>query len=154
MGVRADWLANSGVAVALRETPWAIPAIQCVHIAAIALLISSSVLAQMRIAGWMAVDQPLDQIASWVQPRLRLCIAVLLATGLLMILSEPNRTLGNPAFWAKMGAVISAFGLTEIQVRFAHSGGAFPGWGRPAAFVVLMLWIVAIACGRWIAYLY
>lgn len=154
MGVRADWLANSGVAVALRETPWAIPAIQCVHIAAIALLVSSSLLGQMRIAGWMAVDQPLDRIASWLQPRLRLCIAILLATGLLMILSEPNRTLGNPAFWAKMGAVIFAFGLTEMQIGFALSGGKIPGWGRPAAYAVLMLWIVAIACGRWIAYLY
>lgn len=154
MGAWAEGLANSGVAVALRETPWAIPAIQCVHIAAIALLVSSSLVGQLRIAGWMAVDQQPGRVMAWLRPRLRLCVLVLLATGLLMILSEPNRTLGNPAFWGKIGVIILAFGLSEMQIGFVLSKGEAPRWGRAAAWAVLALWAVAIACGRWIAYLY
>lgn len=154
MGEVGNWLAKTGLAVALQDTPWAIPAIQCVHIAAIALLLMSSVVGQMRFAGLLATDESAACVAAWLRPRLRGFVAALLATGLLMIVSEPNRTLGNAVFWAKMGVVAFAFGLSELQVGAALSQRPAAAWVRPAAFGILLLWIVAIACGRWIAYLY
>lgn len=150
----AKTLAGTPLAAGLRDTPWAIPAIQCLHIAAIAVLLVSSLVGQLRIAGLMAGDEPLDRIALWLRPRMRGAVAVLLATGLLMILSEPSRTLGNAVFWAKLGVVAAAFTLSEQLVARAAAAAPLPRWARPTSLVVLALWVVAIACGRWIAYLY
>lgn len=148
------WLAATPVATALRDTPWAIPAIQCIHIAAIALLLVSSLIGQLRFAGMMATDEPLGAMAAWLRPRVRIPVAVLLATGLLMIASEPNRTLGNAVFWIKLAVVTAAVALSERLAGLAGSGTPLPRWTAPANLLVLLLWVVAIACGRWIAYLY
>lgn len=150
----AAWLADSALAVSLRDTSWAVPAIQSVHIAAIALLLTASLVGQLRFAGWMAADQPAGAIAAWLRPRVRALLGVLLGTGLLMIVSEPNRTLSNAVFWLKLVIVVGALALSEWQVRTALAQRP-PGLRTTAiALAVLLLWIAAIACGRWIAYLY
>lgn len=146
------WLAGTALAQGLRDTSWAIPAIQCVHIAAIAILLVSSLIGQLRLAGLVATDVEVRSVAHWLAPRVRWPLAILLATGAMMIVSEPERTLTNTVFWVKLGLVTCALVLSERQIRQAS---ADPVWTtRVLAIAVLLLWLGAIICGRWIAYLY
>lgn len=148
------WLAGTGLAQALRDTPWVIPAVQCVHIGAIAILFVSSLVGQLRLAGLLANDVDPHRVAVWLAPRVRWPLAVLLATGAMMVISEPERTLTNAVFWVKLGLVLGALALSERQFR-AAAGANEPGSGtRVVAIAVLLLWLGAILCGRWIAYVY
>lgn len=147
-------LADSQLAQLLRDTSWAIPAVQCVHIAAIAVLFVSSLVGQLRLAGLMATDVEPAPIGRWLAPRVRWPFAALLITGSLMIISEPERTLTNSVFWVKMGLVVCALALSELLFRAAAKPGEASQVARIGALTVLVLWLGAIVCGRWIAYLY
>lgn len=138
----AERLYDSPPSAFVRDVAWLIPAIQSVHILAIAVVLASALVVALRLAGAFATDAPREAVLGRHLPWLGGALLVLLATGLLMILGEPDRTLTNDVFWLKMGLVLVAFVATRLTPR---AGGA-------VALVALGLWIAIAACGRWIAY--
>jgi len=79
---------------------------------------------------------------------------VLLATGLVMIIGEPDRTLSNVTFWIKMALVSVAF-LASLALRKPLLDSTRAAREAPAkglAWILLALWVAVIFCGRWIAY--
>jgi hypothetical protein len=81
-------------------------------------------------------------------------LAVLLATGLVMIIGEPERTLTNVPFWIKMALVVTgvlaSIGLRKPLLTPLDRSGTGPA--RSLAWIMLSLWVAVIFCGRWIAY--
>jgi hypothetical protein len=84
---------------------------------------------------------------------------ILLATGILMIIAEPARSLKNPAFQLKMLLLIAALIVTGLfqflQRRDATFGDLRSGPRATAAAVAIasmLLWSSIIFAGRWIAY--
>ena len=83
----------------------------------------------------------------------------LLATGTIMIIGEPPRTLKNPVFQLKMALLVAAITVTGL---FQYLLRRNPAFGEPgpqqrfaaAAIAVLsmLLWSGIIFSGRWIAY--
>jgi len=84
---------------------------------------------------------------------------VLLASGAVMIIGEPARSLQNPVFQLKMLLVVTALALTgTLHVRLdrdpawgesGHIGRAAALWTAAAS---LALWTGIVFAGRWIAY--
>ena len=154
----SSWLEATPVSVTLQQVSWAIPAIQTIHILAIAALFSSVCLISARLAG-LNQSASLDEI---IRVNLRIfwpATAVLFMSGALLVVSEPGRDLMNPMFWAKMALLLA--GLLFIGVmksasrRFGTSGDQHPLSVKAMISVSvaqLAIWMSVITCGRWIAY--
>ena len=140
-------LAGLGLIEFVQNTSWVIPAVQSVHILAIGLLFATIFLVNLRRAGIFAQDVNVAEIEGG---RLKLGVGVLAlmaVTGGLMVISEPDRTLGNALFYIKLSLVCIASFLT-----FVPSGTSPVITGKVRAYLALLAWALAIFAGRWIAY--
>lgn len=154
----ADTLYTTPISTWIRDTSGIIPTTQSVHILAIAVVVGSALVTDLRLAGVLAIEETPQTVIRRYLPWMWAAIAVLLATGAIMALGEPNRVLTNAVFWTKMTLVVFAFSLTLLfRYPFLHPQfqDDHPRWARlakPVAWVSLLVWIAVIFCGRWIAY--
>lgn len=151
------WLADSAVSRLLQTIDWLVPAIQTVHILAVALVISSVLLLSLGVFGLHSRGQPLARTVGRFVPAIRWGLPVLLVSGALMITAEPDRALPNPAFQLKMALLVAAAALTWASTRRLRSAPALPGRApgvglRIATAAALGLWLAVLVAGRWIAY--
>ncbi|EIZ79361.1 putative membrane protein [Novosphingobium sp. Rr 2-17] len=151
-------LYDTPISVGIRAISWLIPMVQSIHIIAIAVLVGSALVMDLRLAGVLATDESPRTVVRRHLPWLWSALAVLLLTGLVMVTGEPYRELLNTTFWYKMGTVLFAFVLTLLfrypilhpEFKLEHAR-----WSllvKPLAWVSLAAWIFVIYCGRWIAY--
>jgi len=145
---------GTALSSAIRDNSWVVPLVQSIHIVAIAVVLSCALVTELRIAGVVAPDESMEVVAQRYLPWMWRALAVLLATGLVMIIGEPERTLGNAIFWIKMAlvsaGVLASLGLRRPLLRPASSPGKSPA--KVLAWALLALWVAVIFCGRWIAY--
>ncbi len=150
-----DWLAATPLSAGLGSTKWAVPAIQTVHILAIAAVLSSALMLELRVLEVDGRSQSMRQAGRRFVPWLIGGLIVLAATGALLIISEPSRSLLNAAFWSKMGlllfALTATFGLQGAQWRMAAAEPPHANV-RVLAVITLLLWCAIVVAGRWIAY--
>lgn len=142
-------LADNPLGEVIRGRDWTLPALQSLHILAIAALMSAVLLINLRAVGGLARDLAPTTLVANFRPWFRCSLAVLLGTGVLMIIAEPERTLTNPWFGLKLLLVIAgSFGFGR-QSRLAAADLPL---SRPLAIASLSGWLAVICCGRWIAY--
>lgn len=148
------WLYASPLSTAIRDILWVIPTVQSIHIIAITVLFGSALVSDLRLAGVLASDEPLRGVVRRYYPWMRNALIVLLFTGLIMIIAEPDRVLVNTTFWLKMALVVTAFTLTLLLRRplLRAADTPAPRLIKALAWVSIGLWCVVIICGRWIAY--
>jgi hypothetical protein len=148
----------SGVGRWMRESLWAFPIVETVHISGFALLVGSIVVVDLRLAG-LARAIPITRLAAFVLPWTVLGFLVALPSGLLMFTAHPGDYLGNPVFMLKMGLILAA----GANAAWLHTGplaaaasfdvdAPSPPLVRTAALVSIACWIGVIACGRLLAY--
>ena len=152
-----DWLYATSISTNLRDISWVVPALQSIHILALAVLLGAALLTDLRLAGVLASDVSPAAVIRAHMPRMWAALLVLLASGLLLVLCEPGRTLGNTLFWIKMSLVVVGFVITLLIKRplMAVTAGAdvpVPGYVKAVAWLSLLIWVVVVFCGRWIAY--
>ena len=148
---------GSALSTAIRENTWIVPTVQSIHICAISVVIGSSLLVELRLAGVIATDEPVYTVVRRYLPWMWGALGLLLLTGVIMVIGEPERELGNRVFWIKMALVLGGVGLSLFFRRpFLNPSKAPPGfcerWAKPLAWVLLGLWVAVIFSGRWIAY--
>jgi hypothetical protein len=95
-------------------------------------------------------SQELDRLASvhrWVIAGL----ALIFASGVLMMFAELDRVATSVVFWAKMGLIALLLGNGYIRMRAERALrlGRAAGWGRfrRASLASLMLWLVVLLAG-------
>jgi len=150
-----EWLYGTSVSSAIRDTSWIVPTVQAIHICAIAVVVGSALVTELRIAGVIAPEESLKVVAQRYLPWMWCAVGVLLATGLVMVVGEPERVLANRVFWLKMGLVLSGV-LLSVYLRRPLLRSTDEGHGQPAkalAWGLLILWVAVIFSGRWIAYI-
>lgn len=139
------------VARAVRESLWAYPALEIVHIAALAALVGSLLTLELRVFG----AQP--AIPLWALGRLAVRIAVAgfllaAASGSLMFIARATEIGPHPAFIIKLGLM----GLAAVNAAVFHARDALRRHDRLAraqAALSLVVWLAVIAAGRLIGYL-
>ena len=131
--------------------PIAYPALEVVHIVGISLLLGSLVLLELRVWG-LGPELP-------VQPLARLALGItgtgfglVVLSGLLMFASQPAELLSNRAFVLKLG-VVSLAGLNALWFHARDGLRRCDALSRLQTALSTGLWLAAIICGRWIAYL-
>ncbi|WP_417613314.1 DUF6644 family protein [Parasphingorhabdus sp.] len=153
-----EWLYATPVSTELRQITWIIPNIQTVHILAIAVVIGSALLTELRFAGVLAADRPVAGLLRRYLPWMKVALIVLLLTGLILVVAEPARTLGNTIFWTKM-ALVAGASLVTLKARksLVQNDGVTEGEDPPEAskalaWLMILIWCAIIFCGRFIAY--
>lgn len=153
------WIDQTALSQAIQAANWVVPAVQTIHILAIAVVASSALMIDLRLIGVFWASRPLKDVTSRFLPLVWWPLLILLATGAVMITAEPARSLKNPAFQLKMGLLIAALIVTGLfqflQRRNATFGDLRSGPRAAAAtlaIVSMLLWSSIIFAGRWIAY--
>ena len=151
----AEWLSTTAPSAFIQENySWFIPAVQSIHIIAIAMVVGSVLMINLRILGLAGMDQSLRQTTDRFGPWLKYALGVLLISGLLLIVGEPVRELVTFSFWAKMvlvalGAIVAGF--LHVRLRASESA-ADRGSLKTLAILALLIWMIVIVLGRLIAY--
>jgi hypothetical protein len=154
-----SWLEQTPMSQTIQTVPWIVPTVQTIHILAIAAVMSSVLMLSLRLIGVVGRDQLVRPYSARYLPVIWWSLPVLLASGAIMIVGEPVRSLESPVFQLKVLLIIAAFGLTFIYQAALTRNAAYwtdaPGrrvMSVVLAFVALALWIGIVFAGRWIAY--
>jgi hypothetical protein len=155
----SKWLAATSVSHAIQTAGWIIPTLQTIHILCVAIVFSSAVLVDFRIFRLFERDVPLGEVTRRFLPPIWPVLLILLATGSLLIIGEPRRSLINPTFYLKMALLMIAILLT---VSLQHGSASSPGFwdkdrgrrfaSRLMAAASIVVWCGILFAGRWIAY--
>ncbi len=159
IGDFAKWLGATALSHAIQTAGWVIPALQTIHILAIAVLFFSAVIVDLRLWRALQRDVPLKDVARRFLPVIWPVLLILLLTGSLLIIGEPRRSLLNTTFYLKMTLLAFAVVLTIALQWSLASAPEF--WERDrgrriaarfAATLSILVWCGIIFAGRWIAY--
>jgi hypothetical protein len=159
LGTFAQWLSDTAFSQLIQNTSWVIPGVQCIHILAIAMVMSSAIMLLLRVLGVVMRDVPTAEVARRFLPWIWYPLIVLLVSGAVLIVGEPGRSLTNSVFQLKMVLLLAAIACTLLLQRplrtnamfWESTAGARAG-GKLIAVVSLGLWSAIIFAGRWIAY--
>jgi hypothetical protein len=154
----AQWLAGTALSHAIQEALWLIPLMQAIHILAIAMVMSSVAMLDLRLAG-VGTGGSMMETGRRFLPWIWGGFVLLLATGILQIVAEPKRTLDhNPAFQLKVLLLLVGF----VSIFFFQSSlrRHVEFWETPRhragkiaiALLSFLLWCLIVFAGRWIAY--
>ncbi len=154
-----NWLAATSVSQTIQTVGWIIPAVQTVHILAVAAVLTAALMMDLRLLGVSGQDQSVVSIANRFLPFIWWPLPVLLLTGAVLIIAEPARSLQNPVFLLKMALLIGAAGVTlACQIPLRRDPGFWeltPVRRRVARLIAMTsipLWMAIVCAGRWIAY--
>lgn len=154
------WLAATPLSQQIQSIEWLIPAIQTVHILAVAAVVTAALMIDLRLLGLRGQDQALAAFTRRLVPFIWWPLPLLLATGALLIIAEPARSLQNPVFVLKMLLVVTAAAVTltcELPLRanphFWESSRSRRAGARLLAIISIPLWAAVVCAGRWIAYI-
>lgn len=141
-----QWLGMNWIAT----HPWAYPVLETLHLVGVALLVGNLVLFEMRVWG--------AQPSLPVRPLARLSLGLALAgfvlaalSGVLMLVSQWAELQANRVLWLKAALVMAAGG----NAAAFHLRGGLDKLDRVAKWQTVLsmgLWLLVVACGRFIAY--
>lgn len=155
----ANALALTPFSVWIQNTLWVVPWVQTIHIVAIALLLSSVFMIDMRILNLTGHGQSMTETARRFIPWVWIGFIILLLSGTVLIIGEPVRSLLNVFFWTKMALLVVALlstAMFQVTLRShpaiweeTHARRSFV---RVLAVAALLVWLGIIFAGRFIAY--
>ena len=155
----AFWITETPLSLFMVEHFWNVPLAQCIHILAIGATFGATLMLSLRVLGKTATSQNLATVADRYVRWTWWGLLVIVLSGLLMITAEPIRNMVNAVFWFKMVflviAVLLSIGFQKKVRAAALTGGTeaqASGGMKLSAVLILVLWLLIILCGRWIAY--
>ena len=153
-------LENSTLGVTITESEWMFPTIETLHVLALALVIGSIAMLDLRMLGVANRDRGVTQLAEDTLPWTWGAFVVAAISGGLMFVSAATSYYDNVPFRIKLvllalaGANMALFHLTAY--RAVHDWNhtlPTPQPARIAASLSLLFWIGVVVAGRWIGFI-
>lgn len=151
-------LEGSGLGQAIRQSVWAYPVANVVHIVALAVFAGAIAVMDLRLLGAFSATAPADV----VRPARRaaiLALSVMALSGAVLFTAEASHISLNPVFLTKMGFVAIGVVNAALAGRVlgpvlaeTPAGVALPARVRYAAGLSLAVWLSVAGLGRLIAY--
>jgi uncharacterized membrane protein len=142
----------TAVGTAIRESLWLFPVVEAVHLLALALLGGAMFVLDLSILGVGLRAPSVAVIEKNTRPWLYLAVAVLIATGVALALSEAVKLFDRNAFWLKMFALAAAlvftFAIKIPAVQRRPEASAL----KVLAVISIGLWLTVAIAGRWIGF--
>lgn len=143
----------SALGAAARGTVWVYPAANLLHVLGACLLLGAVAVFDVAVVRRNLAALAIGRVAL---PIAGAGLAVQLATGLVLFAAEATTMAYNPAFIAKIAALLVGvvnLGLFHRRFGTAMRLGQIPPGAGTLAAVSLGAWTVAVLAGRGIAYL-
>ena len=150
-----DWCSNTTTIVFIRDSSYGMPAVQSVHLLGLTMLLAAILVLNLRLAGVSMMDWSLPAVERQLRPWAWGATTLVLASGVVMFLGNPEKYLASAPFQVKMAslalAMLCQFGLFR---RFFRSD---PGVRKRSTNIVvaglsLTLWFAVGWAGRAIAF--
>ena len=153
------WIERTPLSQAIQVTSWSVPAVQTVHILAIAAVMAAVFMLNLRLLGIVGIDRPLAEVSARIRPVIWWTLPILLLSGAILIVGEPVRALENWVFQLKMTLLVAVIIITlayqaplNKDSNFWAATSGRRGAIKLIAIVSLTLWVGIVCAGRWIAY--
>src|SRR5215469_9441812 len=150
------WFDASVMGAWVRDSRWIFPAIEAVHIVALALLFGALLVLNLRLLGLTLTYKPVAKLARDLAPWILVSLTIILASGVLLFASEAMKAYASVPFQVKMLFLFSAiiFHYTLYRrVTKSDDRALGPVWGKLAAIVSILLWLGVGIGGRGIGFL-
>ncbi len=142
----------SALGHAIKQSLWLFPAIESVHLIALAFLGGALLMLDLRLLGAGLTFKTVSSVERDARPWLIGALATMLATGVLIGTSEALKLYDRDAFWVKMAALAAAilftFAVKQPMARRDVSGLA----AKALAITSIALWLTVAIAGRWIGF--
>lgn len=127
-----------------------------IHALAMGFVVGINIALSLRLTGF-ANAIPLNPLHKFY-PLHWLCVALIIVSGLALLLAYPAKALTNPVFYIKLVALSLALSISyyfQIQLRQQIAGAHSILHSKLVvnlAFLTLILWVITITAGRFLAY--
>jgi hypothetical protein len=152
------WLENTAPAVSLRESTWAYPVVETLHIIGFTVLVGGAAMFDFRLLGFgrrIKVTDLARHLLRWS----RLSVLLVVPSGLLLFITQATEMAASPVFRLKLSLLaLAAINALAFQVWTLKNVAAWdelvatPARAKSAALLSLVLWAGIISCGRFLAY--
>jgi hypothetical protein len=150
------WIAQTHVAIAMRDSTWAFAIVEIGHLIALAVFGGAVLLLDLRLLGFAFTAQPAPRVAREFLSITVAGVVVMFLTGSLLLASGPMRYYYNTPFRIKMWLfVIALFFHFIMQIKVARQNPEqdhSTSGRRAAGAISLLLWFSIGVAGRAIGY--
>jgi hypothetical protein len=155
-----QWLQATPFSTGIRESTWWYPIIESVHVLSLCLFLGIAVFWDLRLLYMGFRRVPVSDLQSRLMtPWVMIGFALMAISGILLFAEEPVRFYGNIFFRVKVVLLVLA-GLNAF-IFHSNAGKRLIDWdnspmtprgAKIAGSVSLVLWVLIVICGRFIAY--
>jgi hypothetical protein len=148
-----SWVDGTAISTYIKSTTWVFPLVETIHILALAVLLGSLFLIDLRLLGIAIRRWSPAQIVEQLHSFINWSVVVILITGAILFIAEPRKLFDSAAFGPKM-ILLSLAILFQYTLypRVRSMQTHIPIWGRLLALVSLGLWFGVAVCGRAIGF--
>ncbi|MBT2186138.1 DUF6644 family protein [Sphingobium nicotianae] len=154
-----DAIGSSAIGDFMAVDPSAFPAVETVHVIAITTVIGLIAIVDLRLIGLAGVSYPISRLSRALLPPTWIAFILAGITGTLLFTSQPVTYFDNMAFRIKLALMLLAginmlvfHYLTMRNIAAWDRGGPIPAAAKLAGLLSLSIWILVVACGRWIGF--
>jgi hypothetical protein len=155
----ATYMQETGFSLFMVENFWNVPIEQVIHILSIGAAFGATLMVVLRVNGRAGAGMTMERVAARFVPWISWGLLVIVMSGLAMLLAEPFRNMLQSVFWLKMILLVTMVLISLAYARSARKAALAvgPEWqgsggARLTGWLVIVLWFLIMACGRWIAY--
>jgi len=147
-----QWLDQTSVGAAIRQSLWLFPAIETVHLLGMAALVGTITVLDLRLLGWAMPRQRVSQVAARLLPWAWLGFGVQVVTGVLLFSSEAVKIYGNPALCAGIQALIFQI-VVHRKLPAWDERPSLPVVAKVMGMISILLWVAIVTAGRFIGFI-
>jgi hypothetical protein len=156
----AQTLNDSDLGTALRESVYAFPIVEGLHLIGLALSVGLILFVDLRLLGLFLKQVPVEDIMHPLRPWLLGGFATTIATGVLLFVAAAAKIILLPVFFYKLGFIaLAGVNALWFELKWGCRASEWGTWAEPptavkfAGFASLTLWSLAVIAGRLIPYL-
>lgn len=146
-----EWLQHTYVGETIRHSATLIATLEIVHLIGLTLLLGAVLMVDLSLLGWGIGQYPVARIARELNKWTLAGLAIMLASGPLILVSEAVRCFKTPAFWIKMALLAAAVIFYFTIHRKTALADPPPPNAKLVASLSLALWVGVALAGKAIA---
>ena len=153
------FLEHSMLGQAVSQSTWLFPAVETVHVIALALVVGSIAVLDLRLLDRSWRTRAVTELTLDVLPWTWASFATAVVTGFMMFSSAATKYAADIPFRIKMLLLLLAGVNMLVFHKFTYRGVA--GWdhgvptpraAKAAGGLSLLFWIGVVTCGRWVGF--
>lgn len=153
----AHWLTQTYLGSSMRTNEYLFPSVESLHIMGTAILVASTSVLSLRLAGLFWTEAPVSKVATQFLPWAWVGFGLQVVTGILLFMSEATLAYSNVIFIVKMALVLLA-GVNAVifhqtvyrRVRAWDVSQVPPVGAKLIGYASLVIWFSVVAAGRWL----